>query len=113
MARAFSTRKAGGTEVMHDREIKGAQRRLQTHVSLASGDQRRSSDGRATRKSKMFSAKRSRVAGLWRWAAADLDGDLLPEIYIANDFGPDRLLHNRSTPGNLKFALLEGTTRLH
>ena len=40
--------------------------------------------------------------------AADLDGDLLPEIYIANDFGPDRLLHNRSTPGNLKFALLEG-----
>jgi len=41
-------------------------------------------------------------------AAADLDGDLLPEIYIANDFGPDRLLHNRSTPGNLRFALLEG-----
>ena len=41
-------------------------------------------------------------------AAADLDGDLLPEIYIANDFGPDRLLHNRSTPGNLQFALLEG-----
>ncbi|HSK29777.1 MAG TPA: VCBS repeat-containing protein, partial [Candidatus Limnocylindria bacterium] len=32
--------------------------------------------------------------------AADLDGDLLPEIYFANDFGPDRLLHNRSTPGN-------------
>jgi enediyne biosynthesis protein E4 len=32
----------------------------------------------------------------------------LPEVYIANDFGPDRLLHNRSTPGDLKFALLEG-----
>jgi hypothetical protein len=47
-----------------------------------------------------------------QWAlavgAADLDGDLLPELYIANDFGPDRLLHNRSTPGNLKFAVLEG-----
>jgi enediyne biosynthesis protein E4 len=40
--------------------------------------------------------------------AADLDGDLLPEIYLANDFGPDRLLHNRSTPGAPRFALLEG-----
>ncbi|MGB5770866.1 MAG: CRTAC1 family protein, partial [Crocosphaera sp.] len=39
---------------------------------------------------------------------ADLDGDLLPEIYFANDFGPDRLLHNRSVPGKLQFALLEG-----
>jgi enediyne biosynthesis protein E4 len=41
-------------------------------------------------------------------AAGDLDGDLLPEIYFANDFGPDRLLHNRSTPGHPRFALLEG-----
>ena len=41
-------------------------------------------------------------------AAQDLDGDLLPEIYIANDFGPDRLLHNRSTPGHLSFVRLEG-----
>jgi hypothetical protein len=41
--------------------------------------------------------------------AADLDGDLLPEIYFANDFGPDRLLHNRSHPGHLRFALLNGT----
>jgi len=40
--------------------------------------------------------------------AADLDGDLLPELYFANDFGPDRLLHNRSTPGQLQFTLLEG-----
>jgi enediyne biosynthesis protein E4 len=40
--------------------------------------------------------------------AADLDGDLLPELYLANDFGPDRLLHNRSSPGNLRFAVLEG-----
>jgi hypothetical protein len=44
--------------------------------------------------------------------AADLDGDLLPEIYIANDFGPDRLLHNRSTPGRPRFALLEGKKTL-
>jgi len=41
-------------------------------------------------------------------AAGDLDGDLLPELYIANDFGPDRLLHNRSTPGHLHFAALRG-----
>lgn len=40
--------------------------------------------------------------------AADLDGDLFPEVYLANDFGPDRLLHNLSTPGHLRFRLLEG-----
>ncbi|HEY0763735.1 MAG TPA: VCBS repeat-containing protein [Pyrinomonadaceae bacterium] len=44
--------------------------------------------------------------------AADLDGDLLPEIYFANDFGPDRLLHNRSTPGHPQFELLEGQRSL-
>ena len=50
------------------------------------------------------------VAHGWTLAigAADLDGDLLPEIYFANDLGPDRLLHNRSTPGQLNFELLEG-----
>ncbi len=41
-------------------------------------------------------------------AAADLDGDLLPEIYFGNDFGPDRMLHNRSEPGKPKFTLLHG-----
>jgi hypothetical protein len=54
-------------------------------------------------------------------AARDLDDDLiahsegklavfrdLPEIYIANDFGPDRLLLNRSTPGKPHFELVEG-----
>ncbi len=40
--------------------------------------------------------------------AADLDGDLLPEIYIANDFGSDRLLHNRSVPGKPSFVLAKG-----
>ncbi|HEY6805288.1 MAG TPA: VCBS repeat-containing protein [Pyrinomonadaceae bacterium] len=44
--------------------------------------------------------------------AADLDGDLLPEIYFANDFGPDRLLHNRSTPGHPRFELLKGRRSL-
>ena len=54
-------------------------------------------------------------------AARDLDDDLisqsngkltafrhLPEIYIANDFGPDRLLLNRSTPGDPHFEIVEG-----
>ena len=40
--------------------------------------------------------------------AADLDGDLRPEIYFGNDFGNDRLLHNLSTPGRPRFAVLEG-----
>ena len=41
-------------------------------------------------------------------AAADLNGDLLPEIYIANDFGPDKLLLNRSTKTEIKFELVKG-----
>jgi len=40
--------------------------------------------------------------------AADLDGDMLPELYFGNDFGPDRLLHNRSKPGWPRFANLNG-----
>jgi hypothetical protein len=39
---------------------------------------------------------------------ADLDGDQMPEIYFAHDFGPDRLLHNESTPGHLNFRVLQG-----
>ena len=44
--------------------------------------------------------------------AEDLDGDLLPELYFANDFGPDRLLHNRSKPGDLQFVRLNGQKTL-
>lgn len=42
-------------------------------------------------------------------SANDLDGDQLPELYIANDFGQDRLLYNNSSPGNVKFGLVETT----
>ena len=45
-------------------------------------------------------------------AAADLDGDLLPELYFANDFGPDRLLHNRSSRGALTFEPVRGVRHL-
>jgi hypothetical protein len=44
--------------------------------------------------------------------AADLDGDGLPEIYFANDFGNDRLLHNRSTPGHPLLVPLSGERTL-
>lgn len=44
--------------------------------------------------------------------AADFDGDGLPELYIANDFGPDHLLHNRSADGNLSFGRVVGERHL-
>ena len=51
-----------------------------------------------------------------RWTlavgAADLDGDLLPELYFANDFGPDALLHNKSTREALHFVAVTGPRNL-
>lgn len=41
-------------------------------------------------------------------AGADLTGDDLPELYIAEDFGHDHLLYNRSTPGHIKFTEATG-----
>ncbi|CAM4310808.1 CRTAC1 family protein [Nocardiopsis rhodophaea] len=40
--------------------------------------------------------------------AHDLDGDLLPELYFGNDFGPDRLYRNDSTPGDVRLTPLSG-----
>ncbi|OOO17856.1 CRTAC1 family protein [Rhizobium sophoriradicis] len=40
--------------------------------------------------------------------AADLNQDNYPEIYVANDFGPDRLLVNRSRPRAPSFSIIEG-----
>lgn len=53
------------------------------------------------------------IARAWTLAigAQDLDGDLLPELYFANDFGPDRLLRNRSVRGRPGFELIEGSRR--
>jgi len=36
-------------------------------------------------------------------ASADLTGNGMPDLYIANDFGEGHLLYNRSTPGHLSF----------
>ncbi|MFB9687525.1 FG-GAP repeat domain-containing protein [Amycolatopsis plumensis] len=41
-------------------------------------------------------------------SATDIDGDSLPELYIANDFGHDRLLYNKSTPGHIELAEVTG-----
>jgi hypothetical protein len=41
-------------------------------------------------------------------ATADLTGNGLPDLYIANDFGPGHLLYNDSTPGNIKFTVAIG-----
>ncbi|MEU4249091.1 CRTAC1 family protein [Amycolatopsis sp. NPDC026612] len=47
------------------------------------------------------------VTGKTGWTLAagaqDLDGDGFPELYVANDFGPDQLLVNESTPGHIHF----------
>jgi hypothetical protein len=37
-------------------------------------------------------------------AANDIDGDLLPELYLGQDHGKDAMLHNRSVPGAIRFT---------
>ena len=44
--------------------------------------------------------------------ALDLDGDGLPEVYLANDFGPDHFLYNRSEPGKFQFTPVRGERHL-
>ncbi len=50
------------------------------------------------------------VARGWTLAigAASLHGGLLPDIYFANDFGPDRLLYNTSMPGHVRLRVVDG-----
>jgi enediyne biosynthesis protein E4 len=42
-------------------------------------------------------------------SAVDVDGDQLPELYLAQDHGHDAMLHNRSTPGNVVLEPVYGT----
>ncbi|MFC6882194.1 MULTISPECIES: FG-GAP repeat domain-containing protein [Actinomadura] len=49
----------------------------------------------------------------WSLAAssADLTGDGKPELYVANDFGKDRLFRNVSTAGAIRFEQVTGERR--
>lgn len=55
-----------------------------------------------------------RSARSWTLAfgAQDLTGNGLPDIYVANDFGPDQLLINHSTVGNVDFQAVVGARDL-
>jgi hypothetical protein len=41
-------------------------------------------------------------------AAADLDSSMMPELYVANDFGHDHLFANVSRPGHIRFTEAKG-----
>jgi hypothetical protein len=101
---------AGGVEVMHEGKSKALNGGRKHFFLWAGGSE---GDHPTAKFREVTGVVDENVERGWTLAigAADLDGDLLPEIYFGNDFGPDRLLHNRSTPGHLKFALLEGHRR--
>jgi len=101
---------AGGVEVLHEGKAKafnGGKKHIFLWAGAAEGGQP------AAQFREVAGVLSDEVEHGWTLAigAVDIDGDGLPEIYFGNDFGPDRLLHNRSTPGHLKFALLEGKRR--
>jgi hypothetical protein len=100
--------KAGGVEAMHNTKSK-SYNGGHKHLLLWSGGAGGASPSvKFQEASGVFSDEVSRGWALGA-GAADLDGDMLPELYFAHDFGPDRLLHNRSTPGHPRFAVLAGT----
>ena len=99
--------KATGTETMHEGKAK-ALNGGQKHVFLWQSATRGDTTSVAYREVKNVFPENITRGWAVALGAADLDGDLLPEIYFAHDFGPDRLLHNRSTPGQLKFVEVVG-----
>ena len=102
---------AGGLEVMHEGKAK-ALNGGRKHIFLWAGGQTGATPSAAFRE--ITGVFDEAVLHGWTLAigAVDIDRDLLPELYFSHDFGPDRLLHNESTPGHLKFTLLEGQRRL-
>jgi len=102
--------KLGGVEVMHEGKAK-ALNGGKKHFFLWSGAT--VGEEPTVRFREVSDVVSKDVEHGWTLAigAADLDGDQLPEIYFGHDFGPDRLLHNESTPGHLKFTVLEGRRR--
>lgn len=100
--------KASGTEVLHDTKSKSFNGGHKHLLLWQGATPAPASDVRFREAVGVFPPE---IDQGWLLAvgANDLDGDLLPEIYFAHDFGPDRLMHNRSTPGRPVFAALEGT----
>jgi hypothetical protein len=99
--------KAKGVMVMPQstsRSVNGGRNRLLLWAAAQSGD----SPGVRYRDASSALSEEDARGWTLAVAAGDLDGDLLPEIYFANDFGTDRLLHNLSTPGKLRFQALRG-----
>lgn len=98
---------ATGTEIMHNtksRSFNGGAKHVLLWKEAGTGDH---ASVRFEEAKNIFPVE---VEHGWALGAgaADLDGDLLPELYFAHDFGPDRLLHNESTPGHVAFTLLRG-----
>ncbi|HZD94892.1 MAG TPA: VCBS repeat-containing protein, partial [Candidatus Sulfotelmatobacter sp.] len=98
---------ATGTEIMHDtksRSFNGGAKHILLWKEAGTGDHAYAHFEEAK------NVLPPEVEHGWALGAgaADLDGDLLPELYFAHDFGPDRLLHNISTPGHVAFTLLQG-----
>lgn len=92
----------GGVTMNHS--LSNAQNGGGGHILLCAGA-KAGNDPEATFKLQPKEALPEEARGGWALgvSANDLDGDLLPELYIANDFGPDRLLYNKSTPGAIQF----------
>jgi hypothetical protein len=102
---------ASGFETLHNSLSKsenGGGARFFRWISASSGDRP------TVRFEEQKGVLEGKPARGWTLAvgAADLDGDGRPEVYLANDFGPDRLMHNRSTPGKFNFVLLEGERKV-
>ena len=61
------------------------------------------------RSGNIWGPKSQRLGWTLALTATDLNGDLRPEIYVANDFGPDQLLVNTTrTPGLPSFEIAKG-----
>jgi hypothetical protein len=104
-------RESGGTPQMHDsmsRAFNGGRNRILLWAGASSGSTPHVEFKDAGE------VMEENVTRGWCLAvgAADLDGDLLPELYFGHDFGPDRLLHNRSTPGQVRLVEVTGQRTL-
>jgi hypothetical protein len=98
---------SGGVAMNHS--MSDAQNGGTDHFFLCAGGS--AGDNPTAAYTRVDDALTDKVSKGWELAATstDLDGDGLPELYLANDFGPDNLLYNKSTPGHLSFGVVAGT----